>query len=824
MKTESIQPKLDERELNVLFERYLPAEVLPQVKEAVHALFHENGQTDLWEFRDRMTGMYNTQGILQILDDWKTQCLKTKEHILLLCIDIEKMETLNRIYGHSEGDVVIQTLGQILEDSVTENEICGHLGSSEFIVIMRTSGMEKQLTTSFLHAINGRIDNYNRVSGKEYSFHVSHSMSVVIPSPETGMQDILDKTLSQKRLQKEAERSLTGSVSQKQTIDPEEHRLVNEVLDKNLFRYAFQPIIDARTGDIYAYEALMRTEEQIPFSPLVILKYATYDDRLYDVERATFFNVLDKISGFGDTGNCKFFINSISTCQLVQKDYESLRAKYGHLFPKMVVEITEQTEMEDAVLDVMIERSKQDGFGLAVDDYGTGYSNTSSLLRYLPNCVKIDRLLITEIQENPKKQHFVNNIITFAHDNGFLALAEGVETSAELKAVIQMGADLIQGFYTAKPDYSLLRELPAELKNEIINDNICLHENIQRKVFIVNDERELLLMQLALEQYNGIVIAQPELTLVGNRNFPAAMSIKIKDGCNCRLTLRDVCMESIEDMPCIDIGENANLTLVLEGSSVLTKTGIRVPDGSSCRLEGAGNLSISSSGFSCYGIGNDFESGVGSITYASSGKLEISTEANHCVCIGGGIYRQGEGIRILCGDIQLKVAGVDAIGIGCCQGAVPIDVRSCSLNIDFRVATGCAIGSLEGDPQLHMVHTSVEIAGSGGQLCGIGSAGSTAGEIHIAHASVNVSLNGQKVRLLGNEGGSLKIAVSNTSLTLNSEGSNVMGIGSFDGNAVLEAKNTTMDIHLRAAENVPIGAREENCRFEGGSRNLLIND
>lgn len=823
MEIESTQSKLEERELDALLERYLPAEVLPRVREAVHALYRENGQADLWKFRDRMTGMYNTQGILQILADWKERCLETKEHILLLCIDIEKLETLNHIYGHSEGDVVIQTLGQILEDSVTEKEVCGHLGSSEFVVIMRTFGLEKQLTASFLHAVNGRIDNYNRVSGKDYSFHVTHSTSVVIPSPETNVQDALDKALSRKRLQREARRNLTDSVSQKQTIDPEEHRLVNEVLDRNLFRYAFQPIIDARTGEIYAYEALMRTEEQVPFSPLVILKHATYDDRLYDVERATFFNVLERMAGFGDTGSCRFFINSISTCQLNQKDYGLLRKKYGHLFPKMVVEITEQTEMQDAVLELILERSRQDGFELAVDDYGTGYSNTSSLLRYLPNCVKIDRLLITEIHENPKKQHFVNNIITFAHDNGFLALAEGVETSAELKAVIQMGVDLIQGFYTAKPDYALLRELPAELKNEIISDNICLHENIQRKVFIVNDERELLLMQLALEQYNGIVIAQPELTLVGNQNFPAAMSVKLKDGCSCRLTLRDVCMESIEDMPCIDIGENAHLTLVLEGSSVLTKTGIRVPDGCTCRLEGAGNLTINAAGFNGYGIGSDFESGVGSITYAGSGKLEISTEANHCISIGGGFYRQGEGIRLLCGDIRLKVAGVDAVGIGCCHGAVPIEIRNCSLNVDFRVATGCAVGSLDGDTQITMSHMSMEIAGSGGQLCGIGSAGTTVGEIRIEHANIAVALNGQKVRLLGNEGGSLKIAVTNTGLALNSEGSNVMGIGSFDGSAVLEARDTTMDVHLRAAENVPIGAREENCHFEGGSRNLLIN-
>lgn len=817
------QNKLTIEELDAILERHLPSEVLEQVKGTIHDFFHKNGQDDLWEYRDRMTGMYNSHGVLKKLEEWKTSCMETGESLLILCIDVERLENINRIYGHSEGDVVIQTLGQILEDSVTENEICGHLGSSEFAIIIRTADAGEQLAESFLHSINFRIDNYNRVSGKEYSFHITHSLSSIRPAPDTSMPEVLDQALTQKRLQREGRRNLTDT-NQEMNIDPEEHRMVNKVLDHNLFRYAFQPIIDAKTGEIYAYEALMRTEAGIPFSPLVILKYATFDDRLYDIERATFFNVLKLMATESDLGDRKIFINSIPTCQLIPSDYNQLRATYGSMFGKMVVEITEQTELDDSRLELMLTRSKEDGFGLAIDDFGTGYSNTSSLLRYLPNCIKIDRLLIAGLEENPKKQHFVNNIITFAHDNGFLALAEGVETAAELKAVIHMGIDLIQGFYTAKPSFTMLKELPEALKNEIISDNMGMHEKVQRKIYIVNDEHELVLMQLALEQYTGIVISQPELTLIGNPNFPAGMSIKIKDGCHCKLTLRNINLESTEDLPCIDIGTGAGLTLILEGNNVLTKTGIRVPDGSYCCLSGSGDLSISVKGINCYAIGNDANSGVGTIICDSTGKLIIRTEGNHCIAIGGGIYRQGKGLQILRGDIRLNIAGERAIGIGCCYGTVPIMVKDCALDIDFRVGSGCAIGSWNNDQQITMMNFKLKIDGSGSHLSGIGSIEVSSGKILVENAEAHVRLTGQQVRLIGSEGGGLNITVNNTHMTLNGEGTNVLGIGCFDESCILSARETTLDIHLLAAENIAIGARDENCTFEGGKRILLIND
>mgnify|MGYP003293678979 CR=1 FL=1 len=245
----------------------------------------------------------------------------------------------------------------------------------------------------------------------------------------------MDEAMFKKRSAKNTRRSSVHLNEERdmQRVDESVRQLVHEVIDGNMFKYAFQPIVDARTGEIYAYEALMRTNTQPMLSPLAVLKYATLDKKLYDIERATLNNVFAILKKKKDElEDKKIFINSIPGYHLDETDFAKLKRRYKDLFDRVVIEITEQTEMEDEGVAVLKRRSSDVGFEVAIDDFGSGYSNTSSLLRFLPHYVKIDRMLITGIHEDTKRQHFVKNIIDFAHDNGFMALAEGVETSEEL--------------------------------------------------------------------------------------------------------------------------------------------------------------------------------------------------------------------------------------------------------------------------------------------------------------------------------------------------------------------------------------------------------
>ena len=163
----------------------------------------------------------------------------------------------------------------------------------------------------------------------------------------------------------------------------------------------------------------------------------------------------------------KVFINSIPGHMLTDEDIKSLE-EYVYSMPgSIVVELTEQSEITDDELRRMKDTYERIGIETAVDDYGTGYSNVSNLLRYKPDYVKIDRALLSGIQDSRQKQHFVKDIIEFSHDNGIKALAEGVETSEELRTVIELGADLVQGYYLAMPGKDMVQSINSLVTDEI---------------------------------------------------------------------------------------------------------------------------------------------------------------------------------------------------------------------------------------------------------------------------------------------------------------------------------------------------------------------
>ncbi len=301
---------------------------------------------------------------------------------------------------------------------------------------------------------------------------------------------------------------------------------------------------------------------------------------------------------------------------------------------------------------------------------------------------------------------------------------------------------------------------------------------------------------LALEQYTGMLVYDQRNTLVGNQGYTTGMNIKIKDGSNCHLTLRNVHLESVEELPCIDIGKNARLTLSLEGDNELDKIGIRVPEGSSLTVEGSGNLKVAAQEIQCYGIGNSCNAGVGEIFWESSGTLKLQAEGNECIALGGGIYRQGRGIQIGKGNIEISVASEKGIGVGCYAGALPIDIQNCRIRLDVNAGTGLGIGSIE----------------------------KTGGLIHIEAGKAIVQLSGQNVGLVGNAGGDLTVKTQNCRLELKAEGSRVWGIGSMDQSSTIQSRHATYDINVHAGEYMLIGARDDKAFFDGGERLLKINE
>ena len=166
----------------------------------------------------------------------------------------------------------------------------------------------------------------------------------------------------------------------------------------------------------------MRSRSDIGLNPHEILKYAEISHMLYSIEQFTFFNALRIYKENKDKfGNKKIFINSIPSVTLSEADLRKLTEQYSSISQNVVIEILESASDNEESIDAFEQLRNILNCQIAIDDYGSGYSNDMKLLNNNPNYIKIDISLISSIDTDLKKQLLVANLIKFARLS-FLAL------------------------------------------------------------------------------------------------------------------------------------------------------------------------------------------------------------------------------------------------------------------------------------------------------------------------------------------------------------------------------------------------------------------
>ena len=226
------------------------------------------------------------------------------------------------------------------------------------------------------------------------------------------------------------------------------------LLQEELVSYHFQPIYSARSGRVAAYEALMRVDLPTLHSPAQVMQLAHETGRLYEIERITVFHSSEIFQRLQAQGllqsDALLFINSIANVSLTVEDVEEYAQRYPELLKRLVVEITEQEDLDRACLE---RKRNVPGFSgsFALDDYGSGYSNELNLLELSPRYIKIDISIVRGIDTDRDKQQIVSNIVAYAHARSMQLIAEGIETEAQLRTVIGLGVDLLQGYYLSRP-------------------------------------------------------------------------------------------------------------------------------------------------------------------------------------------------------------------------------------------------------------------------------------------------------------------------------------------------------------------------------------
>lgn len=770
-----------------------------------YALQQSNQLLQSSHIRDSLTGLYNYQGMLKQAE------LFIGAFCGSIAIDIKGLSDINEKYGREQGNRAIRAIAHEFSHVVDEG-VCCRLGNGEFVGIFPTKDDNMKSMADIKEELFKKIDNIGD-STTDLSVYIGYKAQYIEKVED--YERLINAAVAQKNGNKLLERKVTSSVALTKE-ELQEADVVRTILDENRFRYHFQPIVSAETGEIYAYEALMRADVTPYMPPVKVLKYAEYLQRLYDVERSTFFNVLDYIgSSEAVADGKKVFINSIPGIRLGEKDAVSLLEKMKKLSKSVVIEFTEQTEISDEELNDFKKDYGEMGIETAVDDYGTGYSNVTNLLRYMPNYIKIDRMLLTKIHESPQKQHFVREIIEFAHNNDIKALAEGVETTEELQMVIHLGVDLIQGYYTAKPSAEIIARIDNDVREEIIHYHNHEFANKGRHVYVAGKESRIFLAKLVADKYASIEVVSEraiyrDVTITGVPGVVTNLSLDIQDGYQGRIVLENVSFSGKKKKACINIGKNCEINLVLKGESYFSEGGICVPESSKLIIEGDGDLSIICGESNYFGIGNDIESANGTIIFEQDGCIEFSGSGYNGIGIGSGL---GGKIEIRKGKYVIGLAGNEGVGIGSFSGDLSLSVFACSISENMTTVKSVGIGSFSGNIDLDIAHTYFRAYFGGSDSTVMGTKDGKNSHIAIEHSNINMNMRSEAASGLGQAVDSSELSVKKSGITFRGEGNNVICLGNFSRNAVININDCDINADIDNKEDYFVGAKDEDINI-----------
>ncbi|WP_327196564.1 EAL domain-containing protein [Sphingomonas sp. Leaf242] len=222
---------------------------------------------------------------------------------------------------------------------------------------------------------------------------------------------------------------------------------------------AFQPIVDIRTGSIFAYEALVRgTEGQSAGEVLSGIE----PDMIYKFDQACRVKAIELAGSlFAADGDAKLSINFMPNA--VYEPNACIRAslsaarRVGFDPGRLMFEFTENEQMVDvAHVRHIIEAYQARGFTTAIDDFGAGYAGLGLLADLRPDMLKIDMALIRGIDRSASRRTIVASVVRMAEDLGIRCIAEGIETAAELQTLREIGVRLCQGYLLSRPTVEAL--------------------------------------------------------------------------------------------------------------------------------------------------------------------------------------------------------------------------------------------------------------------------------------------------------------------------------------------------------------------------------
>jgi diguanylate cyclase (GGDEF)-like protein len=380
-------------------------------------------------------------------------------------LDLDDFKDVNDTYGHPCGDMVLRGLAEVMLSVMRKGDLATRIGGDEFAIILTETGREGGKAVAEKLRNELRDISFDGLDGKK--FHITTSIGLVtFPGDAQTVSDLMagvDVGLYRaKQLGKDSVctvDTIEGAVQANRVVRDQAEKLREYLRDDRIVPY-FQPILDCKTGKVFAYETLARLCE--PNGETIAAGMFIETIEKYGMGRE-----LDRImiqkslavlkQHIADQGvkNCKLFMN-LSAQEIQGRGILGYAEQVCHELEippgNLVFEILERDAIGDMThMRKFLTELRKKGFSFALDDFGSGYNSFHYLRELHFEFVKLDGAFVRNIMSSKIDHSLVSNLSRLCQDLGILMVAEFVESREIMEALQSMGVDYAQGFYLGVP-------------------------------------------------------------------------------------------------------------------------------------------------------------------------------------------------------------------------------------------------------------------------------------------------------------------------------------------------------------------------------------
>jgi diguanylate cyclase (GGDEF)-like protein/PAS domain S-box-containing protein len=407
-------------------------------------------------FHDELTGLANRALFLDRMDHALRVTRPQSDPVVVLFVDLDDFKSVNDVLGHAVGDQLLKTVADRIRNAAGSGDTAARLGGDEFAILLEDrGGIDRAIDVAerLLDALRDPVT----IAGYDVAVLASVGVAVAAPGMNTTslLRDADVAMYEAKRAGKGQIRIFDPAMRLVATKHLEYRSELAAALEQDELRLVYMPFVDLRSGQVTGAEALVRWHHaahgDVPASDFIPIA-----ERSGLIVPMGYWILEEALTQAAEWRPGLYLSINVSGVQIRQTDFAERvieAVDRHHVDPGSVVfEITETVLVDEGDRATeTIRRLREEGFRFAVDDYGADYCSLSHLQRHPVDVLKIDRASIEEFGKDPRGNTLARTILQMAESLSLQTVAEGIETSSQLRELRRFGCDLGQGYLLSKP-------------------------------------------------------------------------------------------------------------------------------------------------------------------------------------------------------------------------------------------------------------------------------------------------------------------------------------------------------------------------------------